>query len=271
MIAFCEELKESKRFREHTIAYNKRKHIAVSILRDFKNDPSRMPLTMVYPNLPDFCKFPPVHAVLDLPTDVQVTKEHFQHVIPQIPALCDQWYRSLPGKVVHNALRMVDNRDRSAWPVDLACKAFLCRRCSDVPPCTTTSKRKYAALNVTPICVPVFWPEPLTHTCATMIPTSGWARKVGDDAICLTLMSAQEGREVRRMEWDLALRQSEVLEEIITVIVEMAALNARSATVADMDAKGMLFGCRKCLAGLNRERLLLDWRGIVRFLVKRFR
>ncbi|KAF9027859.1 hypothetical protein BDZ89DRAFT_1039325 [Hymenopellis radicata] len=52
-------------------------------------------------------------------------------------------------------------RDESVWPVDLACKVLLCRRCSDAPPCSATSKKFHSVL------LPCFTDITVKHTASS--------------------------------------------------------------------------------------------------------
>ncbi|KAK0482944.1 hypothetical protein EDD18DRAFT_1433062 [Armillaria luteobubalina] len=109
--------------RKHQMLVNTRKPIAVSILRQYKNDHSHYPVAIFFPSVVDFYRFLPVNEILDLPSDVQADEDSFSEVIPQIPELCRQWRGQIKRKIITLLLQPNPerSRDETIHHLQLAC------------------------------------------------------------------------------------------------------------------------------------------------------
>ncbi|KAK0212275.1 hypothetical protein DFS33DRAFT_1389731 [Desarmillaria ectypa] len=95
IVRWVESMKRLAREREALI--NTRKSVAVDILRQCKDESTNHPLKHFLPTIADFCTFPPVHEVLELPSEVVVNAQSFSAVVPQIPYLCRHWQGYVRG------------------------------------------------------------------------------------------------------------------------------------------------------------------------------
>jgi len=84
-----EEMKVLRLGRERKALVISRKHTAISILRAYKI--SQLPFTEVMPEPVDFCAFPEIQAILELPNDVDVDDSSFAEVVPLLSAVIGRW------------------------------------------------------------------------------------------------------------------------------------------------------------------------------------
>ncbi|KAI5995363.1 hypothetical protein EDC04DRAFT_2802323 [Pisolithus marmoratus] len=89
MIKHMEDLRARRLQRERKALVLSRKQLAVSILRTYKLE--RLPFTNIMPEPMDFCTFPEVSAIIELPTETEVTEASFADVVSQLDELILQW------------------------------------------------------------------------------------------------------------------------------------------------------------------------------------
>lgn len=89
MIKHMEDLRAVRLQRERKALVSSRKQTAVSVLRTYKRE--HLPFTDVMPEPMDFCMFPEVSAIIELPTETEVTEASFAGVVSQLDELITQW------------------------------------------------------------------------------------------------------------------------------------------------------------------------------------
>ncbi|KIJ66489.1 hypothetical protein HYDPIDRAFT_129407 [Hydnomerulius pinastri MD-312] len=98
MINYMQQMKAQRLERERKALVISRKRIAVSILRAYKI--AHLPLEQVMPEPMDFCAFPQVLEILELPTETAVTEDTFTGVVEQMDDLVAQWRGRILGQLV---------------------------------------------------------------------------------------------------------------------------------------------------------------------------
>lgn len=89
MIKHMEDLRARRLQRERKALVFSRKQLAISILRTYKRE--QLPFTDIMPEPMDFCTFPEVSAIIDLPTETAVTGASFADVVSRLGELIAQW------------------------------------------------------------------------------------------------------------------------------------------------------------------------------------
>jgi hypothetical protein len=84
-----EEMKIHRLGRERQALLISRKPTAIGILRAYKI--SQLPFAEVMPEPVDFCAFPEVKAILELPNDVTVDESSFSEIVPLLPNIINRW------------------------------------------------------------------------------------------------------------------------------------------------------------------------------------
>jgi len=92
-----ERMRSSRLDRERQALVLDRKPIAIRILRAFKI--SCLPFTQVMPEPVDFCAFPEVRDILELPNDVDVDESTFSEVARLLPDICERWRADIIKKL----------------------------------------------------------------------------------------------------------------------------------------------------------------------------
>ncbi len=77
MVRWAESMRAKRLAREREALINTRKSVAVTVLRRYKNESTNYPLKHFFPTIADFCTFPPVREVLELPSEVVVNAQSF--------------------------------------------------------------------------------------------------------------------------------------------------------------------------------------------------
>jgi hypothetical protein len=84
-----EEMKIHRLRRERQALLISRKPTAIGILRAYKI--SQLPFAEVMPEPVDFCAFPEVKAISELPNDVTVDESSFSEIVPLLPNIINRW------------------------------------------------------------------------------------------------------------------------------------------------------------------------------------
>ncbi|KAK0496976.1 hypothetical protein EDD18DRAFT_1164760 [Armillaria luteobubalina] len=268
LVAWAEVRRATRLAREHQMLVNTRKPIAVSILRQYKNDRSHYPVTTFFPSVVDFCRFLPVKEILDLPSDVQVDEDSFSEVIPQIPELCRQWRGQTKRKIIKLLLQPNPerSRDETIHQLQLACNVVICRRCSEFPD-TARRRRGQSASQVFSV-LPLFYPSMLSHRCMHVGHRSEFGFGSIIDETCRLKSPAWHVRVAWSTDY---LARNDKLRSIVQRIVKMVNFNPATTTVAEMDADGSLFACLLCdkqqLPESNSQMFILyRWREMARHI-----
>ncbi|TFK68225.1 hypothetical protein BDN72DRAFT_960384 [Pluteus cervinus] len=89
IIKFMEEMRIKRLARERSELIVRRKQMAITLLRAYKN--RHLPCTEVMPEPLDFCEFPEISALIEAPSDAELTADSFETVIPQLKELMQRW------------------------------------------------------------------------------------------------------------------------------------------------------------------------------------
>ncbi|OJA11870.1 hypothetical protein AZE42_03262 [Rhizopogon vesiculosus] len=89
MIEYMEDMKARRLERERKALLVARRRIAIGVLRSYKI--AHLPLTDVMPEPADFCNFPEVVEIVELPTETEVTEASFADVTSQMDDLVHNW------------------------------------------------------------------------------------------------------------------------------------------------------------------------------------
>lgn len=89
MIKYMEEMKTRRLERERKALLIARKRTAIGALRRYKI--AHLPFTGVMPEAVDFCSFPEVKAIVEMPTETEVTEASFADVSSRMHDLVNSW------------------------------------------------------------------------------------------------------------------------------------------------------------------------------------
>jgi hypothetical protein len=96
LVQYMGEMKILRLKRERQTLIISRKPAAINVLRAYKI--SQLPFTEVMPEPVDFCAFPEVQAVLELPNDVDVDESSFSGMVPLLPTIIGRWRTDIMQK-----------------------------------------------------------------------------------------------------------------------------------------------------------------------------
>ena len=93
-----EKMKAKRLERDYKALKLTRKNIAMDVIRSFKM--SNHPERQCFPEPPDYCQFPQIQEIVDLPANVQVSASTFADVLHLLPDLCGEWRKQIIGQVM---------------------------------------------------------------------------------------------------------------------------------------------------------------------------
>jgi hypothetical protein len=297
------EMRVKRLLRERAELILDRKNTAAQFLRTYKN--SRLPYTEIMPERLDFSDFPPIKDILELPSEVEVTEESFDAVLPQLPELIEGWRTKINQEMIrtmktnenvarqHAALsRMMmlwgEDPDEIDLPelevsdstetdeelfarMKLATTVFQCNTCTEYDrwheddDFSEWSDSDESSMAFNDI-VPLFYPDVLGHICLTRAPHRFWSWGKRVDA-CTRLDSMTK---IRRKWTSRPLRLDRTIGSHAATVVKAAGLDPKTATVEDMDKLDTVFGCLRCAMPLGLygpcETKAYGWRDAVRAL-----
>ncbi|KAG2122589.1 hypothetical protein DEU56DRAFT_831761 [Suillus clintonianus] len=106
MIKYMEDMRARRLERERKALLIARRRIAIGVLRNYKI--ARLPFTDVMPEPVDFCSFPEVIEIVNLPTETEVTEASFAEVASRMDDLAQTWrariHSQLRARVKDNML-----------------------------------------------------------------------------------------------------------------------------------------------------------------------
>lgn len=272
MVTYMNEMRVKRLARERLQLINVRKTAAIAILRDYKN--AQLPYTSFMPEPVDFCAFPPIQAILQLPSEKTVDLSTFDDVLPLLPGLIEDWRKKVlfelstvsKGRTVRkrvedtalvtgHAPKVTDLDKRSEEILQLASATFTCSKCTPY-----AFQRKVA---IGPL---LTYPDVLAHSCLTRTNKYCMEQEEEEDPS----MRLQEGHSLRRTGWSVKLLSIDAkLNAITRHLIRLAELDPTKATVAEMDALESYFVCTHCLTesgGTSSEFTaeVFGWRAAVR-------
>ena len=262
MIKYMEKMKLNRLERECKAT---RQRYAIEAIRAHKI--SLLPWTEVMPEPPDYCQFPPVKAIMELPIDVAIDLSSFDTVISQLPTLFEEWRRNLRMEMLRSLqddsgseLTIKDPfigppSPGSVQRLPLATSAFRCFTCIvGLGPEFGRHDKRIGS-------VPLLYPENLHHRCLTR----QIFQEDNESDASIDLGPATRGRD----QWSCSLlRFDPIASEMMETIVKFCKLDPASATPKDLDAIDVWLGCPECAQWLEgpdaAEVPVFGWRNAVR-------
>ncbi|KAJ7574437.1 hypothetical protein C8J56DRAFT_472238 [Mycena floridula] len=277
MIVYMEGIKVKRLARERAALLNTRKCLAIASVRNYKN--ARLPYTDIMPDPAEYCDFPPIKAIIDLPSEKEVDESMFTDVLPQLPHLIELWRKSIKSQLAASsqpAKRAKKNNDDAAVvsgkprfseeelekkclrTLQLAAMTFTCQKCQPYVP-----SRK---LHIGPL---LTYPDVLVHPCTTSAQV--WA-SLSDEERDDPSTKLDNVRRNRRVKWNCkTLKVDARLSVIVKHLISLAGLDPDRATVKEMDDLKKLFSCTHC-AVKTQDTLafqLYGWRAAVEHIVEK--
>ncbi|KAH7924491.1 hypothetical protein BV22DRAFT_1035091 [Leucogyrophana mollusca] len=98
MVKYMEQMKTQRLDRERKALIIARKKAAVSVLRAYKL--AHLPLPDIMPEPVDFCSFPEVTAIVELPTEYTVTQSTFDPVAEKLDEIIENWRARIHAQLI---------------------------------------------------------------------------------------------------------------------------------------------------------------------------
>lgn len=261
MVRWAESMRAKRLAREREALINTRKSVAVTVLRRYKNESTNYPLKHFFPTIADFCTFPPVREVLELPSEVVVNAQSFSAVLPQIPNLFRRWRRHVRGLLSQFTL----GPDSHTPPEDylphlkLARNVLICKSCSTFP-LSSHQHRAQEDNGDRYELAPLFYPQMLSHACTSL----GYKRGSVTDESSNLVHERCRWRTPWNTTW---LAKNEKFKAIVETVIRMVELDPSTATVRDMDDADTQFDCLLCendpITRYSEMFILYNWREYV--------
>ena len=276
-----EEMKTKRLRRELDELEANRKLCALNYLQIYKI--AVAPHTAVMPEPVDFLAFESFKEILEQPANVNVDKDAFRHLLPDVHSMVQKWREEITTKFakrVESCLRYlypeVDGNDENTkrtelgeeavWQrMKLAKTVYKCADCSGGPDTFTYLPdaladvfTKHPLYSRSPQSKPLWFPRVLGHRCTTK-PT-GFTLDVYSRAVDMANMPW------RRRKWTCNQIQideaaSKAAEEIVTA----CGMDPEKVTADDMDELDARLECLQCLLDDEDEpcRVAFGWRSAV--------
>ncbi|KAK0196011.1 hypothetical protein F5146DRAFT_1028152 [Armillaria mellea] len=266
MVRWAESMKAKRLAREREALINTRKSVAVIVLRRYKNESTNYPLKQFFPTIADFCTFPPVREVLELPSEVVVNTQSFSTILPQVPNLFQRWRRHVRGLLSQFIL----GPDSQTPPANclthlkLARNVLICKSCSIFP----HSSQRHRDPEDGDKCelAPLFYPQMLSHACTSL----GYKRGSVADKSSNLVHEPWRWHTPWNTTW---LAKNEKFKVIVETIVRLVELDPSTATVEDMDDADAQFDCLLCendpITRSSEMFILYNWREYARHVFER--
>ncbi|KAK0486422.1 hypothetical protein IW261DRAFT_797049 [Armillaria novae-zelandiae] len=266
MVGWAESMRVKRLAREREALINTRKSIAVTILRGYKNESTNYPLKHIFPTIADFCTFPPVREVLELPSEVVVNAQSFSEVLPQIPHLFRRWRSHVRGMLSQFILgppSQTPPEDRLT-PLKLARNVLICKSCSIFP--HSSQRHRDAEDGDEYELAPLFYPQMFSHACTSL----GYKRSSVTDETSNLVHEPWRWRTPWDTTW---LAKNEKFKAIVETTIRMVELDPSTATVQDMDDADVRFKCLLCenepIARYSELFILYNWREYAQHIFER--
>ncbi|KAK0459306.1 uncharacterized protein EV420DRAFT_1269430, partial [Desarmillaria tabescens] len=265
MVRWAKSMRTRRLAREREALINSRKSIAVVVLRQYKNESTNYPLKRFFPTIADFCDFPPVREVLELPSEVVVNTQSFSAVVPQIPYLCRRWrgyVRGLLSQLILGPDSQIPPEEHLTH-LKLARSVLICQSCSTFP-LSSQLHRGHEDEDDRYKLEPLFYPQMLTHACTSL----GYKQRcpAPDESSRLV----HEHYRSRAPWHTTSLAQNEQFKMIVETIIRLVELEPSTASVQHMDDADAQFECLLCehnrITRHSEMVILYNWREYVSVL-----
>ncbi|KAK0207238.1 hypothetical protein IW262DRAFT_668184 [Armillaria fumosa] len=251
LVTYMESMKLKRLARERMYVVNSRKILAVAILREFKNAFSS---SLVLPSLVDFLNSALATSVLELPSEIEVTGQHFAPVMTGLPNFCIAWkyhVHCLLAEFVIGPDPTLSAGDKLVC-LQLASTVFLCRRCY-------LGDQKL---------IPLIYPDTITHQCLTI-------SSLKDASLDPTKRLNSKTYMVRGA-WNTdCLMRDKTLSSVTESVIRSMGCNPDKASVAEMDASPLLLECQSCPRNRGADgsytSAAYGWRALVQHFYEKHR
>ncbi|PBK65041.1 hypothetical protein ARMSODRAFT_1087667 [Armillaria solidipes] len=251
LVTYMESMKLKRLARERVDVVNSRKIVAVGILREFKNAFSP---SLVLPSLVDFLNSALVTSVLEFPSEVDVTHQHFAPVRTGLPDFCVAWRYHVHCQLAEFVIGPDPtlSADDKLVRLQLASTVFLCRRCH-----LGTQKL-----------IPLIYPDTITHQCLTI---SALKDAPPDPTRRLNSKSYMV-----RDAWNTdCLMRDETLSRVTEGVIRSMGFNPDTASIAQLDVSPLLLECQSCPRNRSADGTYTSaaygWRALVRHFYEKHR
>jgi hypothetical protein len=285
---YMEQMKTNRLERE-------RKVIAIDVLRAYKI--SSLPWTDVMPEPVDFCTFPEIRTVFELPNDVNVDESTFSGILSNFPEMFDRWRGGIRSLLVNRFKKAQNDQVRldkafGRKPViinqlsyasddevidrlALATTVFKCLNCDENS--WNVDEAPEEQDDHMPAChpneaifpdYPLFYPKVLGHHCLTVAADAGWGDVLPDDCPdpCVRLDMSEFGSERYRKKWSCrCLVLDSYAAKMASQIIRACGLDDFYATAEDMDAIDARLACLNCAERYSNKTVASSyaWRSAV--------
>lgn len=284
MVEYMEKMKTNRLERERQQLIVRRKLPAINILRDYKI--SHLPWSELMPEPIDFCNFPEIRAVLELPNEVDVQESTFDDVIPLLPTLLADWAQGIQAKMTKVAQHVPKSSHVSSSPdssddpnensensaiMNLATTVFRCNDCYSswwwpgVEESDSTSSSEDDNDLMSPLASNyselLFYPKVMGHRCLTHAIDFPWNNS--DPSVVL-----DSDLLIRRQWSKTCLTVDKTAGTSMADMIKTCGLDPIITTVHDMDELDPLLGCPMCATWAdfsvpNAEVKVFGWRAAV--------
>jgi hypothetical protein len=283
LVQYMETMKADRLKRDRQALIISRKSAAIDVLRKYKI--SHLPVTEVMPEPADFCAFPEVQAILELPNEDLVEESSFSELVPLLPNIFDRWRMDVNQRLTARVRQA--HEDERAWrkrwnaiattsshlkstdetlenpaeKMKLATTVFKCRACMEMDDDFQGTDRLHQLLgNVNNACHrpfsstdvtnPLFYPKILGHQCLTVAPDKIMDLPSRDPSIKLhmDLSTWVPFRFRHRQRWDPGCLAIDARAgEIVEHFIRACGLDPTITTADDMDKLDARLGCSECI------------------------
>ncbi|EIW87229.1 hypothetical protein CONPUDRAFT_79375 [Coniophora puteana RWD-64-598 SS2] len=279
MIAYMEDMKSKRIERERKALVMSRKRHAITVLREYKV--ARIPFINVMPEAPDFCAFPEVDAILELPNEVEVTQASFDNIVSDMDTLIERWRAAITRKLADAAVTMIGEQQSSSegmdvdesHPLHLATTVFKCKQCHGYPMYDgwDSDEDDFPMFGM-PLYTPrrrplLYYPQVMGHKCLTRH-QSRWGEFTNDPTQQLS-----DSMETMREPWSEGpLLLDDQASTAVRDIVDLCGMDPLNTTPAQLDELDPRLACLSCLNWSNEEENKTDakvfgWRKAVQHQV----
>jgi hypothetical protein len=285
LVTYMEQMKTKR--------LERRKVAAINVLRAYKI--ACLPWTDIMPEPVDFCEFPEIKAILELPDDADVDEFTFSNIVPNFPDIFDQWRVSMHHLLVDRFRQA--QKDQLKLTVDFGFQHFtavpsihatdedvlkMIRLATTVFKCRSCDENRYRlgagpdhalpAFDKTAIRADehnsLFYPQILGHHCLTVATESQWdyiqTERSRDPSVRLDI-SPYEGNRHRKSWTCQSLVVDAHAGKMAEGIIAACGLDHTLATVEEMDCLDAKLACMNCATQTSNKIMVpvYAWRSAV--------
>ncbi|KAJ6525748.1 hypothetical protein B0H19DRAFT_1042600 [Mycena capillaripes] len=204
--------------------------LASNVIKDL----NALPISEVRLSIPDICVMPEYRAILERPSDTEITKDDFADLLPLLPEQAEQWRQSnikLLLPLLPSASKRHGNKTLDTRPLDLCTTFFRCHSCRE----------------------PISYPRILSHACLNKLGSQANTDNNEDDVLLQAFRSAPWIHGQKGIVFDTEA------SNITTMLIKMCGQDPKTLTSAAMDELDSRFECVRCVHP-SQGRLVMKWR-----------